>query len=90
MDIQQQLNQIIGKRIRKELKLKKLTIESMAELAKIHDTHLGDIERGNVNTSLHTLFRIAAGLGLETPYTLLHDAKQDIYPLMQEEVKVLK
>jgi transcriptional regulator with XRE-family HTH domain len=90
VDNQKQLNQIIGKQIRKQRKLKKHTIESLAELAQIHDTHLGDIERGNVNTTLYTLLKIAAGLDLEDPFTLLGDAKEKFYPLIQKKVKDLK
>jgi transcriptional regulator with XRE-family HTH domain len=87
MDIHNGLNEIIGKYIRKERKLQKLTIEELAELAGIHHTHMGDIERGKVNTTLITLFNIAAALNLKDPFVLLSAANKDLYPLFQEEVK---
>jgi transcriptional regulator with XRE-family HTH domain len=87
MDIHNGLNEIIGKHIRKERKLQKLTIEELAELAGIHHTHMGDIERGNVNTTLVTLYSIVAALNLNDPSTLLTDATKDLLPLFKEEVK---
>jgi transcriptional regulator with XRE-family HTH domain len=86
MDIHNGLNNIIGKQIRKERKLQKLTIEDLAELAGIHHTHMGDIERGNVNTTIVTLFNVAAALNLKDPSDLLTKATKDLYPQFKEEV----
>jgi transcriptional regulator with XRE-family HTH domain len=87
MDIQKGLNNIIGKHIRKERKLQKLTIEELAELAGVDHTHLGNIERGGVNPTISTLFKVAAGLNLNDPFFLLTEANKNFYPLFQEEVK---
>ncbi|WP_218000672.1 helix-turn-helix domain-containing protein [Rossellomorea vietnamensis] len=87
MDIHNGLNNIIGKQIRTERKLQNLTIDELAELAGLHHTHMGDIERGNVNTTIVTLFNVAAALNLDDPSDLLTKAIKDLYPHFQEEVK---
>jgi transcriptional regulator with XRE-family HTH domain len=87
MDIHNGLNNIIGKYIRKERKLQKLTIEGLAELAGVDHTHLGNIERGRVNPTISTLFKIAAGLNLNDLFFLLTEANKNFYPLFREEVK---
>jgi transcriptional regulator with XRE-family HTH domain len=86
MDIHNGLNNIIGKQIRKERKLQNLTIDELAELAGLHNTHMGDIERGNVNTTIFTLFNVASALNLNDPSDLLTQATKDLYPHFQEEV----
>ncbi len=43
-----------------------LSQESVADLAQMHVTNLGKIERGCANPSLHTIVRIAGVLGLDT------------------------
>ncbi|MEL3971112.1 helix-turn-helix transcriptional regulator [Rossellomorea oryzaecorticis] len=87
MDLHNDLHEIIGKYIRKERKLQKLTIEELAELAGVDHTHLGNIERGGVNPTIVTLFKIAAGLNLNDPFVMLTEANNKLYPLFQEEVK---
>jgi hypothetical protein len=48
---------------------------------------MGDNERGNVNTTIITLFNVAAALNLNDPSDLLTKASKDLYPPFQEEVK---
>jgi transcriptional regulator with XRE-family HTH domain len=66
MNIQVQL----GARIR-ELRLEKgLSQEKLADACGLHRSHMGEIERGNVNVTLSTLLAIAQKLQT-TPAALL-------------------
>lgn len=51
----------------------------LAELAALHFTNLGRIERGQANPSLHTIVRIAAALNLD-PGALLEGMTSDMVP----------
>ena len=55
----------LGKRVRELRKARLLTQEELAELADLHPTFIGGIERGEKNLSIQSLLRIADGLGLE-------------------------
>jgi len=81
------LNHLNGKNIRATRMLKDLTLEELAFLANIDRAHLGDIERSSVNMTVGTLFKISAGLGLNSPLELLIEGKQEIYPRLLEAVK---
>lgn len=59
-----------GKGIRERRLAQKLTQEDLGELAGIHYTFLGHIERGNKVPSLETLLRIAKALRVR-PSTLV-------------------
>ncbi|MFH1007116.1 MAG: helix-turn-helix transcriptional regulator [Candidatus Latescibacterota bacterium] len=52
----------IGRKIRELRKAKGLTQERLAEMADLHPTYVGSIERGEVNASINTLQRIADAL----------------------------
>jgi transcriptional regulator with XRE-family HTH domain len=57
----------IGSRIRvlrKTRKPKPLSQEKLAELAGVHHTYIGAIERGEKNVTLETLLRVAQALGV--------------------------
>lgn len=45
--------------------------ERLGELAELHRTYVGHIERGEVNPSLYNVIRIAAALGVD-PADLVH------------------
>jgi len=55
----------LGKRIRELRRAQLLTQEELAERADLHPTFIGAIERGEKNSSIQSLLRIADGLGLE-------------------------
>ena len=55
----------LGKRIRELRKARLLTQEELAELANLHPTYIGAIERGEKNLSIQTLLKIAEGLEVE-------------------------
>ena len=55
----------LGKRIRELRKARLLTQEELAELADLHPTYIGGIERGEKNLSIQSLLKIAEGLEIE-------------------------
>lgn len=56
---------IFGERVRSARIELGLSQESVADLAQMHVTNLGKIERGCANPSLHTIVRIAGVLGVD-------------------------
>lgn len=54
----------LGENIRKYRKLRNLTQESLALLCNMTPSYLGSIERGSQNTTIDTIARIAAALGV--------------------------
>lgn len=58
------LNHSIGKKI-KELRIKAgLTQEAFADRAQIHRSHIGEIERGEVDIALSSLMKVSQALGV--------------------------
>ncbi len=55
----------VGQRIRAERERLGVSQMHIAELAEMHFTSLGKIERGEANPSLTTMLRIAVALGVE-------------------------
>lgn len=58
MDISKEL----GLKIRFYRKEKKITQETLAELCGFHPTYIGQLERGEKNASIETLYRVSRGL----------------------------
>lgn len=58
-----------GQRVRKLRQRKGFTLEKLAELSGLHETYLGEIERGKRNPALVSIVRIARGLEI-TPAKL--------------------
>jgi transcriptional regulator with XRE-family HTH domain len=56
------LNLIAGKKIRKYRKLLGLSQEKLAEIANLHRTYIGSVERGERNITLDSLENIAKAL----------------------------
>lgn len=52
-----------GKRVREEREKKGLSQESLGELAKVHRTYIGMIERAEKNITLTNMEKIAKALG---------------------------
>lgn len=52
----------VGQRIRKYRQKANMTQEKLAELAELHHTYIGQVERGEKNLTLTTLERIAQAL----------------------------
>jgi transcriptional regulator with XRE-family HTH domain len=53
-----------GRTVRKERLTKGLSQEKLAEVAGIHRTYIGDVERGTRNVALVNMTRIAKALGM--------------------------
>ena len=54
-----------GKALRKFRTAKGILQEKLADLAEIHRTYIGDVERGTRNIALVNMTRIAAALGVK-------------------------
>jgi transcriptional regulator with XRE-family HTH domain len=61
---------IVGGNIRRMRKLKRLTLEQLAEKAESNPKYLGGVERGEENIGLRKLAQVAAALHVD-PYELL-------------------
>ena len=59
-----------GQRVRQERTTRKLSQEQLAELAGVHRTYIGMIERGEKNITLESIDKLAKALDL-TPEKLL-------------------
>lgn len=72
----------IGKRIQLLRKSQKLSQETLAEFTGMHPTHISDIERAIVNTSILSLYKIAKALNLTLSEMLnissIKDEKKDL------------
>lgn len=68
MNIQTEL----GLRIRSYRKQKGLSQEKLAELCSLHPTYIGQIERGEKNATVESLFHIATGLDITLSKLLAH------------------
>lgn len=64
------MRSIVGANVRRLRRAKGLSQEALADLASMHRTFVGHIERGETNVSLDTLERVADALG-ETVSRLL-------------------
>ena len=64
---------LLGKQIRKQRKLKKYTLEQLAEKVEVSTTFIGQIERGQGIPSLETLVRIVNALDVSCD-SLLFDS----------------
>ncbi|MDQ1581984.1 MAG: hypothetical protein QOF36_38 [Microbacteriaceae bacterium] len=70
---------ILGERVRLSRQKLALSQEDVADLAEMHVTNLGKIERGQANPSLTTIVRVAAALNLD-PAALLEGIGGEAIP----------
>lgn len=54
----------LGIRIRYYRKEKNITQEKLAEICNLHPTYIGQVERGEKNATLESIYRISKGLGV--------------------------
>ncbi len=59
-----ELAKIIGQRIRSYRTAKKLSQENLAELAGCHPTYIGQIERGEKNATVESIYKITTALNV--------------------------
>jgi len=57
--------EIFGKNVQKYRKEKKISQEKLAEIADVHRTYIGMIERAEKNITLRNMEKIAKALGVE-------------------------
>jgi transcriptional regulator with XRE-family HTH domain len=65
---------VIGHNVRSFRKRKGLSQEALADLAGLHRTYVGAVERGERNVSAENIERLAIALGID-PYQLLREPK---------------
>jgi transcriptional regulator with XRE-family HTH domain len=80
LELKEKTKQIIGKTIRAKRTKIGMTLEELSESANLDTSFIGAVERGKKNITTFTLYKIAAGLGLNNPHELLMDATHTIYP----------
>ena len=56
------INKIVAENLREIRRLRKLSLDGLAELTGVSKSMLGQIEREESNPTLQTLWKIAAGL----------------------------
>ncbi|WP_270739834.1 helix-turn-helix domain-containing protein [Massilioclostridium coli] len=56
------INEIIGQRIRAYRNQQKLSQEKLAELAGLHPTYIGQVERGEKNATIESIVKISSAL----------------------------
>jgi len=66
---------IFAENLRKARQVKELSQEDLAELAGLHRTYVGSVERAERNVSIDNLERLAAAVGVALP-SLLQEAKR--------------
>lgn len=71
------ITEILGQRIRYYRKQKNISQEQLAKLADLHPTYIGQIERGEKNASIETIYKITQGL--QIPFVQLLE-KIEEYP----------
>lgn len=59
-----EISKELGLKIRFYRKEKKITQEQLAELCGFHPTYIGQLERGEKNASVETLYRVSRGLDI--------------------------
>lgn len=78
---------LLGSRIREERQRFAINQMELAELAGLHFTNLGKIERGQANPSLHTILRIAGALNVD-PARLVEGMTADMLPDRPHKITV--
>ncbi|MDO9396206.1 MAG: helix-turn-helix transcriptional regulator [Herbiconiux sp.] len=84
---QSEAARLLGSRIRDERQRFAVNQMELAELAGLHFTNLGKIERGQANPSLHTILRIAGALNVN-PAVLVDGMTADMLPDRPHRVTV--
>ena len=55
----------LGNRVREARELARLSQEKLGELAGVHRTYIGHLERGEVNATIYSIVRVAVALELD-------------------------
>lgn len=79
----------IGKRIRSLRKAAGMTQEELAEKADLHSTYIGQVERGEKNITVETLYKVTSALNIsmaELFNCIPHDFKSPSFPELTFEL----
>lgn len=82
-DIVEDVKKLVGERIRELRKARGLSQEELGWKSDLHYTHIGSIERGEKNSSVETLVKVARGLNVK-----INDLFD--FPSTQVNLKTLK
>ncbi|MGQ8875342.1 helix-turn-helix domain-containing protein [Paenibacillus sp. TSA_86.1] len=83
------INLILARNLKQIREQRKLSLDKVAEMSGISKTMLGQIERGESNPSIATVWKIANGLKISFT-VLIHELQSDTTVLMKEDIKVLR
>ncbi|WP_432409405.1 helix-turn-helix domain-containing protein [Wukongibacter sp. M2B1] len=79
------INLIIGENLKRLRNERNLSLSQLAELSNISKVMLSQIEKGETNPTINTIWKIAAGLNI--PYTsLLERQQQDAYVIKKSDI----
>ena len=70
---------VFGARVREHRQRLGISQETLAQLAEVHWTFIGQVERGTRNLSLHNIIKIAGGLDVD-PAVLIAGIRPDAVP----------
>lgn len=73
----EEISKIIGERLRSCRQKKKLSQEALAELAGVHPTYIGQLERGEKNATIESVTKIARALGMPLEELFANIVKSD-------------
>jgi len=75
--------QVLGEVVRAERERRGLSQEALADLASISRSHIGEIERGEVNLSFAALNEIATGLSLQISDLILEYERRSQHKIQE-------
>lgn len=73
-----------GKRVRCLRKERQLSQEKLAELCELHPTYIGQMERGEKNPTVETIFQICRGLNISPDQLFRNLSAEDEQTLPQK------
>ncbi|MBR4305791.1 MAG: helix-turn-helix transcriptional regulator [Ruminiclostridium sp.] len=77
----------ISKRLKEVRKTKNISVYKLSQLSGVSETHIRDLERGDKNPSLDTLFRMVTPLGISLS-ELLNETDDVSYLNKKEKILI--
>ncbi|MGC5771929.1 helix-turn-helix domain-containing protein [Paenibacillus pabuli] len=82
------INVVLAQNLKQFREQRKLSLDKVAELSGISKTMLGQIERGESNPTIATVWKIANGLKISFT-TLIHEPKSDTTVVTRDDIQAL-
>ena len=82
------INVVLAQNLKQIREQRKLSLDKVAEMSGISKTMLGQIERGESNPSIATVWKIANGLKVSFT-ALIHEPKSDASIVTGDDIQVL-